>query len=109
MNKIHFCFDLDRRYMKHIANLSYYNHNYYELDFRYYGDYIIQEKCNILYEESEDDCGVSYYTLGYFDNGKFIKCFTWADEDKDLYGIEEKIYDGRESKHLVIDDLGELL
>ena len=50
--------------------------------------YIIPRKCNILYEECEDDGGGCYYSLGYFEGDEFIPCFTWFDNDKDLYGVE---------------------
>lgn len=80
-----FRFELDKKYIKHIPEISSYNHNYYELKLSGYGDFIIPAKCNVLYEESEDDCDCSYYSLGYFDeNNKFVACFTWLDENKEF-------------------------
>lgn len=78
---IDFSFTLDKRYIKHLKDKSSYNHNYYELDLYNYGDYIIPRKCNVLYQECEDDCGEAYYSLGYFnENDKFEAMFTWADD-----------------------------
>lgn len=80
---IRFSFDLDRKYIRHLQDQSCYNHNYYELDLRYYGDYIIAERCNILYEECDDVSDEAYYSLGYFDdNGKFQAMWTWLDDVK---------------------------
>ena len=79
--EITFSFTLNKRYIKHLKDMSYYNHNYYELDLSYYGDYIVTEKCNILYEEC-DDCGTyAYYSLGYLDeNKKFQAMWTWLED-----------------------------
>lgn len=80
---LHFHFELDTRYMKHLPEYSSYNHNYYELNLAPYGDYLIAEKCNILYVEDEDDCFESYYSLGYFnEQGEFQPMWTWLDEYK---------------------------
>ena len=48
-----FSFELDTKYMTHIEEVSTYNHNYYKLDLKQYGDYIIPGECDILYEEYE--------------------------------------------------------
>lgn len=81
MEEIKFQFILDKRHMEHLKDISCYNHNYYKLDFQYYGDYIIGGKCNILYQECQDDVYGYYCTLGYFENGEFVGCFTWFNED----------------------------
>ena len=84
---IEFKFELKAQYIEHIKDVSYYNHNYYKLDLSKYGDFIIPAKCNILYEECEDDSWSAYYSLGYFDeNNKFVACFTWLDFIQDLMG-----------------------
>lgn len=81
MNTITFSFELDKRYIKHLKEKSYYNHNYYKLDLQYYGDYIIHAKCDILYEENDDISDSTYYSLGYFDeNDKFVACWTWLED-----------------------------
>lgn len=86
MSTIEFKFEFEEHYIKHIKDKSYYNHNYYKLDLNKYGDYIIPEKCNVLYQECEDDDYCAYYSLGYFDeSGKFVACFTWLDDVKDFY------------------------
>ena len=79
-----FSFDLDTKYMTHIKEVSYYNHNYYKLDLNQYGDYIIPESCDVLYEECDEFYGTYTYTLGYFVNGtphfgEFERCFTWTE------------------------------
>lgn len=85
---IEFRFCLDTKHMKHIESKSRYNHNYYELDLDYYGDYIICEKCNVLYEECQDDCYEAYYSLGYFDEkGEFQAMWTWLDDSKNFIVI----------------------
>jgi hypothetical protein len=85
-----FSFELDKKAIKHLKDKSVYNHNYYELNFSSYGDYILAEKCNILFEHCDDDCG-AYYSLGYFEGDKFQPMFTWfEDELKDLNIILEE-------------------
>ena len=84
-----FSFELDKKAIKHLKDKSVYNHNYYELDLSVYGDYIISEKCNILYEECSDDDFGAYYSLGYFEGDKFQAMFTWLDECKHLAFIME--------------------
>lgn len=77
---ITFSFELNTAHIKHLTEKSHYNHNYYELDLQYYGDYILREKCNILYEECDDISDDAYYSLGYFDDdGKFQAMWTWLD------------------------------
>ena len=77
---VDFSFSLDTRYIEHLKEKSYYNHNYYKLDLSYYGDYILSRKCNILYQECKDDCEEAYYSLGYFDaDDKFQTMWTWLD------------------------------
>ena len=49
---------------------------------QYYGDYIIHQRCNILYEECDDVSYSAYYSLGYFDdNGEFQAMWTWLEGD----------------------------
>lgn len=80
-----FSFELDKRYIKRIKEKSYYNHNYYQLDLQYYGDYIIYQRCNILYEECDDVSDSAYYSLGYFDdNGEFQSMWAWLEEDNKM-------------------------
>ena len=48
----------------------------------HYGDYILKEGCNILYQECIDDCFEAYYSLGYFDeNGKYVNNISGAAEN----------------------------
>ena len=83
MKPIEFSFELDKNKIKRIADKSYYNNNYYQLDLSSYGDYIIPRKCNILFEEAEDYSLHAYYSLGYFDeNDKFQPMWTWCDSLK---------------------------
>ena len=84
MAYVTFSFELDTKYMKHIEEVSYYNHNYYYLDLSQYGDYIIPASCNVLYEEYDEFSDTYTYTLGYFVNGvarigEFERCFTWTE------------------------------
>lgn len=83
-------FELNERYIKRLANVSYYNHNYYELDLSKCGDFVIPKKCNILYVESDEFYNVDTYSLGYFENNKFVACFAWINELQDFIGIKEK-------------------
>lgn len=87
--KATFSFELDKKAMTHLKEKSSYNHNYYELDLNVYGDYIIAEKCNILYEECNDDDFEAYYSLGYFEGDTFVAMFTWLDACKHLDFIME--------------------
>jgi hypothetical protein len=87
--RVTFSFELDKKAMTHLKERSSYNHNYYELDLNAYGDYILAEKCNILYEECNDDDFEAYYSLGYFEGSKFQPMFTWLDDCKHLDFIME--------------------
>ena len=82
-NYITFSFELDRRAMTHLKELSSYNHNYYKLDLSVYGDYITPAMCDVLYEEFDEFSETYTYTLGYFENVdsgvNFYKCFTWTE------------------------------
>lgn len=84
--EVTFSFTLNKKYIKHIKEKSYYNHNYYKLDLSYYGDYILPRKCDILHAECSDNFAGVYYSLGYFDeNEKFQPMWTWFEEvDLDL-------------------------
>ena len=86
---ITFSFELDKKAMIHLKDISSYNHNYYELDLNAYGDYIIAEKCNILYEECSDNDFEAYYILVYFEGDKFQAMFTWLNGCKHLNFIME--------------------
>ena len=81
---IEFKFELDPKYMEHLKDKSCYNQNYYKLDLYHYGDLIIPRKCDILYQECEDDCPWCYYSLGYFEDEKFVECFTWLNDVSDI-------------------------
>ena len=76
-----FSFELDKRAMKHLPERSSYNHNYYELNLNVYGDYIIPEKCNILFQHCTNDVPGAYYSLGYFAGDTFEAMFTWYQDD----------------------------
>lgn len=83
-----FSFELTKECLKHDKEISYYNHNYYVIDFSILGDAILSSTCNVLYQECVDDDMHAYYALGYFElnenNKKFIPCFTWEDKWYDL-------------------------
>ncbi len=74
-----FSFELDTKYMKHLEDKSYYNHNYYELDLDHYGDYIVPGMCDILFECCDEFSDTYTYTLGYFEGVDFVECFTWTE------------------------------
>ena len=87
---IAFEFELDPKYMTHLKDKSYYNNNYYKLSLSRYGDLIIPAKCDVLYQKWEDDGFRCYYSLGYFEEDKFIECFTWWDKFDELTGAAEE-------------------
>ena len=74
-----FSFELNTKYMKHLKDKSQYNRNFYEWDLSRYGDYITTEKCNILYEYFEEFSETYSYSLGYFEDGEFVNCFSWTE------------------------------
>ena len=79
---VEFKFELDTKHIKRIEEKSSYNHNYYALDLMPYGDYILTEKCNVLYEHCTDDDYGAYYSLGYFDeNDRFQAMWTWYEDE----------------------------
>ncbi len=63
---MNFSFELPKEGLKHDKEMSYYNHNYYYIDFSVFGDYILSEKCNILLQRCEDDNDFAYYSLGFY-------------------------------------------
>lgn len=83
-------FEIDKRTLTHLKDISYYNHNYYHIELGSYGDYILSEKCDIIYEECTDDESGAYYSLGWFEGSKFVAAWTWyEDECKNLDVIME--------------------
>ena len=74
-------FDLDKRTLTHLTDKSSYNHNYYHIDIHRYGDYILSEKCDTLYEECTDDDYGAYYSLGWFEGNKFVAAWTWYESE----------------------------
>lgn len=70
-------FELDKRALTHLTDKSSYNHNYYHIDVARHGDYILSEKCDILYEECTDDDYGAYYSLGWFEGDRFVAAWTW--------------------------------
>lgn len=74
-------FELDKRTLTHLKDKSSYNHNYYQINLSSYGDYILHERCNIIYEEASDadDYG-AYYSLGWFEGDKFVAAWTWYED-----------------------------
>lgn len=74
-------FELDKRTLTHIKDISYYNHNYYHIELGSYGDYILSEKCDIIYEECTDDDSGAYYSLGWFEGTKFVAAWTWYENE----------------------------
>lgn len=79
-----FSFELDTKDMKHIDEVSTYNHNYYWLDLTSYGDYFYAAQCDVLYEECDEFSETYTYSLGFFNSstplrGEFVRCFTWTE------------------------------
>lgn len=68
-----FKFELPKECLKYDKEMSYYNHNYYHIDFSILGDEILYSVCNVLYQECTDDDITAYYTLGYFESNKKVK------------------------------------
>ena len=78
--KIKCSFEINKNNLTHLKNVSYYNHNYYHIDVARHGDLILPEKCDTLYEEAEDDTYATYYSLGWFEDGKFVAAWTWLED-----------------------------
>jgi hypothetical protein len=75
-------FEIDKRTLTHLKDISSYNHNYYHIELGSYGDYILPEKCDIIYEECADyDDSGAYYSLGWFEGSKFIAAWTWYERE----------------------------
>lgn len=74
-------FELDKRTLTHLKDVSSYNHNYYRIDLSGYGDYIEPEKCDIIYEEGFDHSSGAYYSLGWFEGSKFVAAWTWYERE----------------------------
>ena len=70
-----FSLKLPKECLKYDKEMSYHNHNYYNIDF---------SVCEVLYQECEEDSKNAYYSLGYFisnkNNKTFVPCSTWKDE-----------------------------
>lgn len=74
-----FSFEIEKKDMIHIADKSHYNHNYYKLNLSQYGDYFGCCKCDILYEECCEFSETYTYSLGFFEDGKFMSMFSWTE------------------------------
>lgn len=73
-------FEIDKSTLTYLKDKSYYNHNYYHIDTSKYGDYIIPAKCDTIYEECDDISDSAYYSLGWFEDNKFVAAWTWLEE-----------------------------
>lgn len=78
--KIKCSFEINKDAITYIPEKSYYNHCYYHIDVARHGDLILPEKCDILYEECEDDTYATYYSLGWFEGDKFVAAWTWLED-----------------------------
>lgn len=78
--KITCTFEINKNAITHIPEKSSYNHNYYHIDVGRHGDLLIPEKCDILYEEAEDDTYATYYSLGWFEGDEFVAAWTWLED-----------------------------
>lgn len=78
--KIKCSFEINKDAITYIPEKSYYNHCYYHIDVARHGDLILPEKCNILYEECEDDTYATYYSLGWFEGDEFVAAWTWLED-----------------------------
>ena len=78
--RITMSFEIDKDTLTHIEEKSRYNHNYYHIDTSKYGDYIIPEKCDVIYEECDDISDGAYYSLGWFEGDRFIPAWTWYED-----------------------------
>ncbi len=78
--KIKCSFEINKDAITYIPEKSYYNHCYYHIDVARHGDLILPEKCNILYEECEDDTYATYYSLGWFEGEEFVAAWTWLED-----------------------------
>lgn len=74
-------FEIDKRTLTHLKDISSYNHNYYHIELGSYGDYILSEKCDTLYEECTDDDYGAYYSLGWFEGDRFVAAWTWYENE----------------------------
>ena len=74
-------FELDKRTLTHLKDKSTYNHNYYHIDTNRYGDYILPEKCDTIYENCTDDEFGAYYSLGWFEGDTFVAAWTWYEDE----------------------------
>lgn len=66
------------RSIKHLKEVSRYDHNYYELPT--YGDWIFygRQNNNVLRERYDEWANQYDYALGRFDEGKFIDVLSWG-------------------------------
>ena len=74
-------FELDKKTLTHLKERSSYNSNYYQINLSSYGDYILHEKCNVIYEKCVDDEFGCYYSLGWFEGDKFVAAWTWYNDE----------------------------
>lgn len=84
--------DIGRK-LQHIKNKSCYNHNYYLLptygDWIWYGDH----NNNVLYQVCHEDENCYTYSLGRFENNKFVKVLSWLTGNDILDGISTENID----------------
>ena len=78
---VNMTFEIDKRTLTLLKEMSSYNHNYFRIDLSRYGDYILAEKCDVIYEECSDDGYGAYYSLGWLEGTKFIAAWTWYETE----------------------------
>lgn len=78
--KIKCSFEIRKDAITFIPEKSSYNRCYYKIDVGRHGDLILPEKCDILYEEAEDDTYATYYSLGWFEGDEFVAAWTWLED-----------------------------
>jgi hypothetical protein len=79
--RVYLSFEIDKKTLTHLKDRSSYNHNYFQIDLSSYGDYILSEKCDVIYEHCTDDEFGAYYSLGWFDGDEFVAAWTWYNEE----------------------------
>ena len=79
-----FSFEIEKKYLTHLIDISYYNHNYYKINLKGLGDWFWGSKCDILCEEYEEYSNTFTYSVGYMEGNEYQKMFAWTEYENKL-------------------------
>jgi hypothetical protein len=85
-----FKIEIDAKALTYLKEKSTYNRNFWRINILKMGDYLGQCEFNILREEFDEFTETAYFSIGKFENDKFMPMFTWLEENPPLMPYSTK-------------------